>query len=185
MGKGKLIEQSVAAQRRKGLKTMKLAAIKDMVVRKGLGLGNKEKMIELIVADEARARANVNKHKSNARDVVIQKRQEFASKKNTDLVKLSRAYALQTGGTKPELVERLLTTWKEQGEIEKVLAGLAFKARKSELHGMDKNSLYELCLKKGVDALSKDVLVDRLLIHESVDIWQEVVEARRQLGSKA
>jgi len=181
-GKGQLVEQSVAAQRRKELKTMSLAKIKGIVVRKGLDLGSKEKMIELVIAEEAKSRANIQRNKSNVRDVVIQKRQEFTGKTNNQLKDLLQAYDLQTGGTKPQRVERLLSTWKEQGEIEKVLAGLAFKARKAELKGMDKNTLYQLCLKKGVDALSKDVLVDRLLVHESVEIWQEVVEARRQMG---
>lgn len=181
-GKGKLVEQSVVAQRRKELKTMKLVRIKEMASRKGLDLGSKEKMIEGIIAEEAKSRENVRRHKSNARDVVLQKRQEFAGKTNKQLMELLRAYALQTGGTKPERVERLVSTWKEQGEMEKVLAARAFKARKAELHEMDKKSLYDLCLKKGVDALSKDVLVDRLLVHESVEIWQEVVEARRQMG---
>lgn len=181
-GKGKLVEQSVVAQRRKELKAMKLAMIKDMASRKGVDLGSKEKMTEGIIAEEAKSRENVRRHKSNARDVVIQKRQEFAGKTNKQLKELLQAYALQTGGTKPERVERLVSTWKEQGEMEKVLAARAFKARKAELHDMDKKTLYDLCLKKGVDALSKDVLVDRLLVHESVEIWQEVVEARRQMG---
>jgi len=70
---------------------------------------------------------------------------------------------LQTGGTKQERVNRLITTWQEQGEIEKVLAGMAFQARKVELNAMDKVALYELCRKKGVDALSKEVLVDASL----------------------
>lgn len=181
-GKGKLVEQSVAASRRKELKKFTLTRIKEMVVRKGLGLGTKEKMIELIIADESKSRANVHKHKANARDVLIRKKEEFLGKTNNQLKDLLQAYALQTGGSKPARVERLLATWKEQGEIEKVLAGMAFKARKAELKGMDKNTLYQLCLKKGVDALSKDVLVDRLLISESVEIWQEVVESRRQMG---
>jgi len=181
-GKGKLVEQSVAKERRKELKSMKLARIKGIVIQKGLDVGSKEKMIELIIAEESRSRANIIRHKSNVRDVMIEKRQEFTSKTNNQLKELLQAYALQTGGTKPERVERLLSTWKEQGELEKVLAGKAFKARKAELAGMDKNTLYQLCLKKGVDALSKDVLVDRLLVHESVEIWQEVVEARRQMG---
>merc|ERR1711988_1800172 len=130
---------------------------------------------------EAKSRDNIRKHKANFRDVVGKKREEFSGKTNKELKELLQAYALQTGGTKPERVERLLATWQEQGEIEKVLAGLAFQARKVELSAMDKGALYELCRKKGVDALSKDVLVDRLLVHESVEIWQEVMEARRQL----
>merc|ERR1719446_908862 len=152
-----------------------------MASRKGLGIKAKDKMIQSIIALEAKSRENIRKHKSNFRDVVCQKREEFSAKTNKELKELLQAYALQMGGTKPERVERLLATWKEQGEIEKVLALLAFKARKVELNAMDKVALYELCRRKGVDALSKEVLVERLLVHESVEIWQEVVEARSQV----
>merc|ERR1719409_1241446 len=147
-----------------------------MAMRNGLDVGNKGKMIESILASEAKGRANIRKHKANFQDVMGKKREEFSGKTNKELKELLQAYALQTGGTKPERVDRLLATWKEQGEIEKVLAGMAFQARKVELNAMDKVALYELCRKKGVDALSKEVLVERLLVHESVEIWQEVVE---------
>jgi hypothetical protein len=178
----KVKDQNLAAQLRKELKVLKLARIKDMVVRKGLELGSKEKMIESIITLEAKGRENIRRHKANFRDVLGKKREEFSGKKNKELKELLQAYALQTGGTKPERVERLLATWQEQGEIEKVLAGMAFQVRKVELNAMDKHALYELCRKKGVDALSKEVLVERLLVHESVEIWQEVVEARSQIS---
>lgn len=173
--------EALAAQRRKELKALKLAMIKQMVVSKGLNLGSKEAMIESILRLEAKGRENIRKHKANFRDVLGKKREEFSAKTNNQLKELLQAYALQTSGTKPERVERLLATWQEQGEIEKVLAGMAFQARKVELNAMDKIALYELCRKKGVDALSKEVLVERLLVHESVEIWQEVVEARQQI----
>lgn len=178
-GKVEVEEQRIVAERKKELRKVKLSTIKETVRRKGLDHGSKEKMINSIVASEAKVRENVRRHKVNARDVLVQKREEFSKKTNKALKELLQAYALQTSGTKPERIERLLVTWQEQGEIEKVLAGMAFQARKAELNAMDKITLFELCKKKGVDALSKDVLVDRLLVHESVDIWQEVVEARR------
>lgn len=175
----KIAEQNLEAKRRKELKSIKLTTLKIMVQRKGLDVGTKEKMIESIIALEAKSRENIRKHKGNVRSVIEKKREEFASKTNNQLKELLQAYALSTSGTKPERVQRLLATWKEQGEIEKVLAGMAFQARKVELNAMDKVQLFELCRKKGVDALSKEVLVERLLVHESVEIWQEVMEARR------
>jgi len=176
----KVAEKNMAATRRKELKAMKLAQIKGMAMRKGLSVGSKEKMVESIIAHEAKSRENIRKHKANVRDVVGKKREEFNGKSIKQLKELLQAYALQTGGTKPALVDRLLATWKEQGEIEKVLAGMAFQARKVELNAMDKVELFELCKKKGVDALSKEILVERLLVHESAEIWSEVMEARRQ-----
>jgi len=171
----------LAAQRRKEMKSVKLVRIKEMVLRKGLDIASKDKMIESLIKFEAKGRENIRKHKANFRDVLGKKRDEFYAKSNKQLKELLQAYALQTGGTKQERVNRLITTWQEQGEIEKVLAGMAFQARKVELNAMDKIALYELCRKKGVDALSKEVLVERLLVHESVEIWQEVVEARSQV----
>lgn len=177
-------ESKKAVDRWKELRSLKLARIQQIAARKTVDAGTKEKMIEGIIAAEARSRANVRRHRANARDVVVKKREEFDGKTNKELKELLQAYALTTGGTKPERVERLLKTWQEQGEIEKVLAGMAYQARKAELVAMDKVALYELCHKKGVDGLSKDVLVDRLLIHESVEIWQEVVEAERLMEGR-
>lgn len=174
----KAADRNMAATRRKELKAMKLVQIKGMVVRKGLDVGSKEKMVESIITNEAKSRANICKHKANVRSVVGKKREEFNGLSTKKLKELLQAYALQTGGTKPALVDRLLATWKEQGEIEKVLAGMAFQARKVELNAMDKVALFDLCRKKGVDALSKEVLVERLLVHESVEIWSEVMAAR-------
>lgn len=173
-------EQELTAQRRKELNSMTLPRIKDMASRKGLGLGKKETMVESILTAEYQSRENVRKHKSNANVVLIQKREELTGKSNKELKELLKAYALQTSGKKPEFVERLLATWQEQGEIEKAMVGIAFRARKAELAAMDKDALFELCRKKGVDVLSKDVLLDRLLVHESAEIWQELAEARPQ-----
>lgn len=177
----KLNEVDVTIQRRKELNAMKLPRIKEMASRRGLGVGTKDTMVESILTAETRSRENVRQHKCNARGVLVQKREELTRKTNKELKELLKAYALQASGKKPEFVERLLVTWKEQGEIEKAMAGIAFRARKAELEGMDKTALYELCRKKGVDALSKDVLLDRLLVHESADIWQELAEARPQM----
>lgn len=174
----KLEEKRVAADRRKQLKSVKFGRIKDMAQHKALGAGTKHRMIEGIIASEAKGRENVRKHKASIQDVVVRKREEFEKMTTKGLKELLQAYALQTGGTKPERVDRLLQSWKDQGEIEKVVAGRAYKARKAELIAMDKVALYELCRKKGVDGLSKDILIDRLLMHESVAIWQEVVEAQ-------
>jgi hypothetical protein len=146
--KVKEMEKNVIAQRRKELRAMKNVRIKEMATRKGLGVESKDKMIESIIALEVKSRENIRKHKSVFRDVVCQKREEFGKKTNKELKELLQAYALQMGGTKPERVDRLLATWKQQGEIEKVLAGKAFQARKIELSGMDKVALYELCRKK-------------------------------------
>jgi len=177
----KLSELELTSQRRKELNAMTLPRIKEMVSRRGLGLGTKEKMVESILVAETRSRANVRQHKCNANDVLVHKREELTRKTNKELKELLKAYALQASGKKPEFVERLLATWQEQGEIEKAMAGIAFRARKAELESMDKVALYELCLKKGVDALSKDTVLDRLLVHESADIWQELAEARPQM----
>lgn len=174
-----LAQQSMDAQRRKELKTMKLTSLKEMVVCKGLDVGSKVSMIESIITLETKSRDNIRRHKANVKTVVERKREDFAGKTNNQLKDLLQAYALSTGGTKPDRIGRLLAKWKEQGEIEKGLAGMAFQARKVELNAMDKHALYELCRKKGVDCLSKEILVERLLVHETVDIWQEVMEARR------
>lgn len=178
----KIEEEKLAADRKKQLQSVKpLSKLKEMAQSKGLECGKKTQMIESIITFESKARENVRRHKANAKDIVAKKREEFTGKPQKKLKELLRAYGLLTGGGKPQMVDRLLATWKEQGDLEKMLVAMAFQARQAELSTIDKVALYDMCCKRGVDALSKDVLVDRLLIHESAGIWQEVVEAHRQL----
>jgi hypothetical protein len=174
-----LEEKQLAAERLKGLRALKLNKIKELALSKGLDVGSKDSMINGIMSLDAKRREKVRKHRASVKDVIAKKREEFTTKKNKELQDILQAYALKTSGTKPARVERLLTVWQEQGEIEKVLAGRAFQSRKTELQSMSKDILYDLCRKKGVDALSKDILVERLLVHESVEIWQEVLESRQ------
>merc|ERR1719269_230072 len=92
----KIAEQNLEAKRRKELKSIKLTTLKIMVQRKGLDVGSKDKMIESIIALEAKSRENIRKHKGNVRSVIEKKREEFASKTNNQLKELLQAYALST-----------------------------------------------------------------------------------------
>jgi hypothetical protein len=173
-----------AVQRRRELNTMKLSTIRDIVTRRGLPVGSKDKMIEAIIVFEAERQKSIRKHKDNAQDVLAKRRQELSKMTKQELNDLLKSYALQTGGTKPACIERLLATLQEQREIQKALTRMAMESRRAKLMAMDEQHLYQLCMQKGVDPFSKDVLMDRLLVQESAGIWQEVIQARNEMSEE-
>merc|ERR1712159_248864 len=125
----------------------KLSTIRDIVTRRGLPVGSKDKMIEAIIVFEAERQKSIRKHKDNAQDVLAKRRQELSK-----------------------------MTKQEQREIQKALTRMAMESRRAKLMAMDEQHLYQLCMQKGVDPFSKDVLMDRLLVQESAGIWQEVIQ---------
>ena len=48
-------------------------------------------------------------------------------------------------------------------------------------HLFNLGQILALVIAGPIAVILKEVLVERLLVHETVEIWQEVMEARRQL----
>merc|ERR1712187_295373 len=90
----------------------------------------------------------------------------FASKGMPELKELCEKEGLKKGGTKTELVARLVEDAKGKGQIDHCLKAQVMNERREELLGMDKDKLCKLCANAGVDYLVKDVMVERLLFAE-------------------
>lgn len=74
---------------------------------------------------------------------------------------------MKAGVGTEDRVERLLEVAKTNGEVDKMLAVLNRTARREELLVMDTKSLQKLCEETGTDPLVKEIMVERLMSHES------------------
>jgi len=158
----KAAEEKIA-ERNKELKAMSVADLKDFVKSKGLETGLKTDMIEAVLAMEAKAREEVRAHEIKVKEVATTIKKDFETKSSPDLKEICDSKGLKKGGSKNELVERLVQKAKEDGEVDKVLANMARDARRQELLDMGKDTLSKMCSKASVDPLVKEIMVERLL----------------------
>merc|ERR1711957_283821 len=157
-------EKEVVAERTKELKAMVVADLKDFVKSKGIcEPGNKADMITAVLEHEAKARSEAKAREAKAHQVLADIKKDIASKAAGDLKEMCAAKGLKLGGSKNELVDRLVEKAKADGEVDKVLANMAREERRAALVSMDKSDLSKMCDKAGVDPLVKEVMVERLL----------------------
>jgi len=92
---------------------------------------------------------------------------DMESKTSSELKDLCTSKGLKAGVAATERVERLVEAAKESGEVDKMVAAQNRDARRQELLGMDYDSLVKLCNEKGTDPLLKEVMIERVIAHES------------------
>merc|ERR1711879_691865 len=167
-----------------GKKALKVGGTKGELVERLLGYAKDELKTSMIQAllvfeanarklareQEAKAREEARVHAAKVRDVVSKMTKDVGSKSGDELKQLLTGYGLKLGGSKTEKVDRIVARQKEDGEVEKILAGMARDAWKQELLSMDSTALMDMCSKtKGVleDRLVKEIMVDRLLLSDA------------------
>jgi len=128
----------------------------------------KSDMVKSFLAFEAKARADARAHEAKVGEILKKIKKDFGMKTNQELKDLCVTKGLKPGLSKKERVDRLANHAREHGEVEKVLAAEARDARQKELLAMDDQALMNLCTTRGVNPLVKDIMVDRLLLNESV-----------------
>jgi len=128
----------------------------------------KNEMVMALVSFEAKARADARAAELKAREIVNKMRKEIACKTNQELKDICVSKGLKAGASKKDRVERIVKRAQEDGEVEKALAAKARDDRRDELLALDEKTLMGLCEKKGVNPLVKAIMVDRLLLSESV-----------------
>lgn len=152
-------------------KNVKISGTKGELIERLLEIEKDElktEMVKALVAFEAKARAETLANELKIREIVKQMKKDTASKTNEELKDLCMRKGLKPGASKKDRVERIVSRAREDGEVEKVLAAKAREARQGELLAMDEEALMELCHKRGVNPLVKAIMVDRLLLSESV-----------------
>merc|ERR1711904_367541 len=94
--------------RTKELKALHVDQLKELVSSKGLKLGKKEAMVEAVVAEEAKARADVREHAARIRAVMVNKKDELEALSVQELKDLCTAKGITGVLAKPARVELLL-----------------------------------------------------------------------------
>lgn len=176
---------SVIARSKDNLGSKQISELKEFCEKKQLKVGGtkgelierlldcekgdlKVEMAKTLVSFEAKARADARANELKAREIVNQMRKDIGSKTNQELKDICVSKGLKPGASKKDRVERIVSRAREDGEVEKVLAAKARDERRDELHALDEKALMELCHKRGVNPLVKAIMVDRLLLSESV-----------------
>jgi len=160
-------ETEMQSVRRKELKAVNAADLKEMALSKGLEPGKKETMMESILEAEAKARKDARDRDTNIRFIVVKKKEEYEAL-NFDALRKTCADAGIKGRISREAgVSELLRLWQEDDGIDKGLALMAYEARKTELSAMDTKGLMKLCEANGTNPYVKEVMVDRVVKKET------------------
>jgi len=161
-------QEEALVARRAELKGLGKEEIKELVTGRGLAASrSKEEMIEAVIGHEQKLRDEVRDYESKVEEALVKKKQELESKSGNDLKELCVSKGLKAGVSKEDRVERLAEDAKANGEIDAIVARTVREARRTALNDTDKAALTKLCDEGGVDALVKDIMIERVLEHES------------------
>merc|ERR1712032_1013587 len=164
------MQEAEDAKRKAKLQAMGLEQLMRLAASRGLETNKKEKpakLVESLLAEEARLRKAAAAYELKVQEVLAKKKEELESKTGSGLKDLCVGKGLPAGAGKESRIERLLGEARESGEVDKILVAMARTARTTELHMEDTEALQKLCVKLGADPFMKDVMVERLISHES------------------
>merc|ERR1712048_263210 len=160
-------EKETVSTREKELKSMYADALKKLTESKSLQTGKRDDMIKAILKLEAKERAQQREHEAAIRSAVTKKKEEFEALSAPELKRLCAQKDIKGNLSKSERVETLLKLWVEDDGIKKSQIQQAREKREAELLDMDKEALRKICDKFGIEVFLRDVLVDRIVMHES------------------
>merc|ERR1719330_2100029 len=160
-------EEEAAAKKKKLLSMphdefTKLLSSRNLVVH-----GKRHDLVQTFLAHEVKMLEETRAYEANVEDLLVKKREELETKTASELKELCASKALKLGVAKADRIETLLEDAKKDGEIDKVLVIKARDARSEELLSMSKASLSQICEETGADPVVKEVMVERILSHES------------------
>jgi hypothetical protein len=161
-----LQEEAMSAKKNK-LRALPIEALNKLVLSRGLKLGKKDDMVESLLALEAQTRESAAAYATKFQEVLMKVKEDMESKSPSELKELCTSKGLKAGNAAVERVERLVEAAKECGEVDKMVASQNRDARRQELIAMDNDSLLKLCNATATDPLLKEVMVERLMAHES------------------
>jgi len=172
-------EEDRVAARRLELKALGTEGLKKLLVSKKLEVGKVSDMIETFIAHEAKIVQKCHEYGLKVVEVAAKKAEELDAKTGAELKDLCSEKGLQVGGSNEERIERLVEEAKKDGEIDKVVTALARDERKVALFAMDAPSLVKLCDSVGADPLVKEIMVERILDHESEESTEPAAKKAR------
>merc|ERR1712113_215652 len=114
-------------------------------------------------------------YEAKVREMTEQKKDEFEGLPLAELKKLLEAKGLKAGKGKAEGAMRLAEEAQKDGTITKKISQLTRLERKAQLLAMDKSAVLDLCSELEIDPILKDVVVQRIISHET-DVAEGFVE---------
>lgn len=162
-----VVQEEAANARKVELKSKSLQDLKELLSRHGLELGSKEQMITTLLSYEAKRREDLKAFERQVDEVAAKKEEELESKTNGALKEMCAAKGLAVGGDKEERIERLVEEQNKAGDLDKLVSRSMRGKRKEELMSMNKPAVVNLCEKTGVNPIVKDIMVERIMMHES------------------
>eukprot|EP00931_Biecheleriopsis_adriatica_P052053 TRINITY_DN3024_c0_g1_i2.p1 TRINITY_DN3024_c0_g1~~TRINITY_DN3024_c0_g1_i2.p1 ORF type:complete len:385 (-),score=141.18 TRINITY_DN3024_c0_g1_i2:194-1276(-) len=160
-------EKDKALARKAELKAMLVADLKELVLKMGLEKGSKEAMIETVLEKEAKEREVERAAAVKRKQVLADKKKELEGMNLQSLKDLCEEKGLKSGGSKGDKIDRILGDVVAKGEVDIILANMSRAARREELSSMTKDELQKLCQKSKIDPIVKEVMVERILVHEA------------------
>merc|ERR1712194_602247 len=94
------------------------------------------------------------------------KEESLAKNAGAVLKDICAAKHVAVGGSNEEKIKRLVEVAQADGEIDVLISKMGREARTKVLQGMEKPELVKLATSMDVDALVKEVMVERILSHE-------------------
>jgi len=162
------VQEDALAARKTKLRSLNMDDLKRLCLRRRLGQdGKRDDMVEAIIAQEAKSRQEIRAYAAKLLEVMATKREEMEAKPNAELKELLASRGLPMGRAKDDWVESLLSEAKESGEIDALLSTKSRNARKGVLLSMDEVALQKLCADLSIDPFVKEVMVERIIAHES------------------
>jgi len=161
------IQEDAAAARKVELQGKSTDQLKQLLTLNGLDTGSKDQMVKAMLAHESTTREQLKIFEKQVDKVAADKQKQLESKSNAHLKELCVEKGLPAKGEKDERIQRLIEEEKKEGVFDKVVSIENRNKRKEELMAKDKSDVLKLCEKTGVDPFVKDIMVERIMSHES------------------
>merc|ERR1712187_608594 len=162
--------------RKKELKSMGLKDLKQLLASKGLdSSGKASDMVNALLKYEQRVQEEYRAYEAKVKELTEQKKEEYEGLSLSVLKQLLAAKGLKTGNGKCEGAQKLAEEAQKDGTITKKISQMTRLERKTQLLAMHKEAVLDLCNELEIDPLLKDVMVQRIISHET-DVADGFVE---------
>merc|ERR1712039_842894 len=161
-------EEEAVEVRKSELKAMGVKELKQLMATHGLEASAKvPDMVNAMLKYEQRVQEEIRAYEGKVRELTEQKKGEFESMSLNELKALLVAKGLKAGVSKTERAQRLAEEAQKDGTIAKKVSQMTRTERKAQLLAMEKTAVLDLCLEMEIDPLLKDVVVQRIISHET------------------
>merc|ERR1712194_991137 len=161
-------EEAAMTSRKNELKATEKDDLMKTLKDRGLETSaSKDKMVTAVLAYEANISQELKHYKVKVIEASKVKAESLSKKAGAVLKDMCTAKNVAVGGSNEDKITRLVEVAQGDGEIDELVSKMSREARIKVLQGTDKLDLVKLATAMGVDCLVKEVMVERILSHES------------------